>query len=73
MAGLTVVTTDNQELMTGWSGMQDFDAPYAGTTSSEGDGLRGPSLGVDCEVLSDWGAHELVDCFSEGRRLLLGV
>jgi len=64
-----------QELMTGWSDTQGFGASSAASMNSEGNNPRprGPSSGLGCEVLSDQDRLEQVHCFSEGRRLLLGV
>jgi len=55
--------------------MQAFGALSAESTNSEGGGpqFRGPSSAVGYEVLSDHDIPEQVHCFSEGRRLLLGV
>jgi len=75
VAGLTIVAAGHQKLTTDWSDVQGFDPPAAESTYSEdyGPRSRGPSSGVGCQVLSDLGTPEQAHCFSEGRRLLLGV
>lgn len=66
----------HEETMTYWNNdTQCLDVSEAESTNSEGDDplVGDPSLGAGYDALSDWGKVEQVYCFSEGRKLLLGV